>query len=262
MEWEKYFFKRGILYAIIIFTFIILVGFDREGENSNKKNTVGYIAVVIDDFGNKSEGTEEMLNLGIPITAAVMPFLESSAKDAEEAFKKGHQVILHLPLEPEKGKASWLGPKGITVDLSTEEIEKRVNEGLDSIKYATAINNHTGSKAMKDKRVMESVLRVVKERNLCFLDSKTTDSKVAESLCLEKGIKYYHRNIFLDHQNNISYIEKQLDAAANIALKEGHAIVIGHVGPAGGKTTVQALKNSIKRLQERGIVFVRLSDIP
>ncbi|WP_426349559.1 divergent polysaccharide deacetylase family protein [Alloiococcus sp. CFN-8] len=227
-----------------------------------KDEAKGYIAVVIDDFGNRSEGTEDMLNLGIPVTAAVMPFLETSAKDAAAAIDKGHEVILHLPMEPEIGKASWLGPKGITVNLSTEEIENRVMEGLDNIKYATGINNHTGSKAMKDERVVSAVLKIVKEKRLSFLDSKTTDAKVAERICSEEGIKYYKRDLFLDHNNNIPYIEKQLEAAGDKALKEGYAIVIGHVGPAGGKTTVQALKNKIRTLQDKGIVFVRLSDIP
>ncbi|MGM9974948.1 MAG: divergent polysaccharide deacetylase family protein [Clostridiaceae bacterium] len=248
-------FLSALFFAVTIGKNVIASGIPKE-------EIKGYIAVVIDDFGNRSEGTLEMLNLGIPITAAVMPFLETSAIDAETAFNKGHEVILHLPMEPERGKASWLGPKGITVNLSTEEIEKRVGEGLDNLKYATGINNHTGSKAMKDERVVAAVLKVVKERNIAFLDSKTTDSRLAESICGEKGIKYYKRDIFLDHINNISYIEKQLDAAGDKALRDGYAIVIGHVGPAGGKTTVQGLKNKIKALQEKGIVFVRLSEIP
>ncbi len=257
--------KNKIIKVLIIFIAlmeIVSLGKKVMASSMPKDGIKGYIAVVIDDFGNKSEGTDDMLNIGIPITAAVMPFLETSALDSESAFNKGHEVILHLPMEPEIGKASWLGPKGITVDLSTEEIEKRVSEGLDNLKYATGINNHTGSKAMKDERVVGAVLKVVKERRLFFMDSKTTDSRVAESICMENQLKYYKRDLFLDHNNNIPYIEKQLVAAADKALKDGYAIVIGHVGPAGGKTTVQALKNRIKALEERGIVFVRLSDLP
>ena len=248
-------FFSALIFAVIMVKVII-------ASSIPKDEIKGYIAVVIDDFGNRSEGTQDMLNLGIPITAAVMPFLETSAIDAETAFNKGHEVILHLPMEPERGKASWLGPKGITVDLSTEEIEKRVGEGLDNIKYATGINNHTGSKAMKDERVIGTVLKVVKERRIAFLDSKTTESRIAERICKEEGIRYHKRDIFLDHNNNVYYIEKQLDAAGEKALKDGYAIVIGHVGPAGGNTTVQGLKNKIKALQEKGIVFVRLSELP
>lgn len=62
------------------------------------------LAIVIDDFGNNMKGTEEMLNLPVPITVAIMPFLSTSKEDAIRAHKKGHEVIVHLPLEPKKGK--------------------------------------------------------------------------------------------------------------------------------------------------------------
>ena len=84
------------------------------------------LAIVIDDLGNSMKGTEEILNLPIKLTVAIMPFLSSTKKDAELAYKNGHEVIVHLPMEPKKGKKSWLGPQGIMVDLSDQEIRRRV----------------------------------------------------------------------------------------------------------------------------------------
>ena len=103
------------------------------------------LAIVIDDFGNNMKGTEEMLNLPVPITVAIMPFLSTSKEDAIRAHKKGHEVIVHLPLEPKKGKKSWLGPGAITTDLSDEEIRKRVKDAIESIPYAVGMNHHMGS---------------------------------------------------------------------------------------------------------------------
>ena len=82
------------------------------------------VAIVIDDFGNNMDGTAEMMNLPIPFTVAVMPFLPSTKQDAQLAHDKGHEVILHLPMEPVRGKKSWLGPGAITTDLSNDEIHK------------------------------------------------------------------------------------------------------------------------------------------
>ena len=50
-----------------------------------------------------------MLSLPIPLTVAVMPFLPSTKEDA--AHKKGHEVIIHMPMEPIKGKKNGLGRK-------------------------------------------------------------------------------------------------------------------------------------------------------
>ena len=63
-----------------------------------------------------------MLNLPIKLTVAIMPFLPSTKRDAELAYRNGHEVIVHLPMEPKRGKKSWLGPGAITTDLSDQEI--------------------------------------------------------------------------------------------------------------------------------------------
>ena len=69
------------------------------------------VAIVIDDFGNNMKGTNQMLSLPIPLTVAVMPFLPSTKEDAIVAHKKGHEVIIHMPMEPIKGKKNGLGRK-------------------------------------------------------------------------------------------------------------------------------------------------------
>ncbi|MFS0837740.1 divergent polysaccharide deacetylase family protein [Paenibacillus sp. 1P03SA] len=66
--------------------------------------TVRKAAIIIDDLGNNMKGTDAILDLPFPITAAVMPFLPSSHSDAEKAFGKGHDVIVHLPMEPRSGR--------------------------------------------------------------------------------------------------------------------------------------------------------------
>ena len=43
---------------------------------------------MIDDFGNNMKATEEMLNLPVPITAAIMPFLSTTERDAKLAHEK------------------------------------------------------------------------------------------------------------------------------------------------------------------------------
>ncbi len=68
-------------------------------------------AIVIDDFGNNMFGTKEMMNLPFPITVAVMPFLPTTKRDAEWAHQAGHEVIVHMPMEPSQGtKTNGLDP--------------------------------------------------------------------------------------------------------------------------------------------------------
>lgn len=207
-------------------------------------------------------GTDEMLNIDIPLTAAIMPFMPSAQVDEKKALEKGKEVIIHLPMEPEVGKRSWLGPKGITTDLSDDQIKSMVEEAFQIIPSAKGMNNHMGSKAIKDERIMKNIFTILKEKDRFFLDSKTTSDATACRVASESKVKYYKRDIFLDNEKSVASIEKQLDKLTDVALKNGYAIGIGHVGVEGGKITADAIKNKMPEMKKRGIEFVFLSQIP
>lgn len=219
------------------------------------------VAIVIDDFGQRNAtGAEEILTLGIPVTCAIMPNLENTRKHADEAVKKGHQVIVHLPLEPVKGKKSWLGPGAITMKLTEEEIKYLVRKDFDSVPHAVGFNNHMGSAATSTDKIMRPILQVAQERNFFVLDSRTTGKSRIPAVSKELGIPCIERNVFLDNVKSSKYVKKQLFELSQEALKNGKAIGIGHVG-LGGKVTANALKEMIPQMKEMGIEFVYLSEI-
>ncbi|MBP2239715.1 polysaccharide deacetylase 2 family uncharacterized protein YibQ [Cytobacillus eiseniae] len=193
------------------------------------------LAIVIDDFGNHMEGTEEILQLPITITAAIMPFMPSTKADAEMAKEFGHDVIVHLPMEPKKGKKSWLGPGAITTDLSNEEIRKRVIAAINDVPYAVGMNHHMGSKATEDVRVMRIVLEVCKEHGLFYLDSKTTGKSVVGKVATELGVPYLENNLFFDGIYTTRHMMKQADLLAGKLNENEQMIAIGHVGITGLK---------------------------
>ncbi len=221
----------------------------------------GYVALIIDDFGNRGEGTEEMLNLGIPLTAAVMPFLPYSRADADMAHQAGLEVIMHVPMEPVNGKASWLGPRGITSELEDREIEARLEDGLKELKWAIGMNNHMGSKVMQNSRIVKALLDVAQKHDLLFIDSRTTRNSAVPQWVGTLNYPYLARDEFLESPKNLSHIKKQLRKLGEIALKRGYAIGIGHVGHEGGKVTAQAIKEVCPELENKGICFVFASQI-
>lgn len=201
-------------------------------------------AIVIDDFGNRMEGTQEMLNLPFQITVAVMPFMRSTKQDAEAAHAKGHDVIVHLPMEPLSGKKNWLGPGAITCDLPDDEIRKRVIAAIDDVPHAVGINNHMGSKATVDERVMRIVLEVCRERKLFFLDSHTNYRSVVLKLSKQIGVPCIENHLFLDDHKNKSHVSKQIQLLHQHLSNHDECVAIGHVG-AGGKMTAKLLKESM-----------------
>lgn len=216
-------------------------------------------AIVIDDFGNQMQGTKEMLELPIPFTVAVMPFLPTSREDAELAHSKGLDVIIHMPMEPVKGKKSWLGPGAITSDLSDEEVRKRVEEAIEQVPHAIGMNNHMGSKITADPRIMGIVLQVCKEHHLFFLDSRTTDKSVVNKLCAELGVPTAANGLFFDDVYTLEHILKQTEMFKKKLQKHNRLIAIGHVGPPGKKTAF-ALRKTANELNGK-VDFVMVKDL-
>jgi len=229
------------------------------GEGGKEVAEKRQVAIVIDDFGNKMSGTAEMLDLPIHITAAVMPFLPSTKQDAELAHKKGHDVIVHMPMEPNRGKKEWLGPGALTANMSDEEVRKRVEAAIAEVPHAIGMNNHMGSKITADERIMRVVLTVIKERNMFFLDSRTTFKSVIPKVARELGVNVMFNDVFLDDVYTTNHIAGQIRVVNKHLSSNGSCVVIGHVG-APGKKTAAVLSDAIPRLKEKA-TFVRLSDM-
>lgn len=220
---------------------------DAKDEKANDINNKK-VAIVIDDFGNNMAGTEEIMSMPIPLTVAIMPFQPTTKRDAEWAHLEGHEVLVHLPMEPLNGKRG-LGPGAITSDLTDEEIHRRVRAAIDDVPYAVGINNHMGSKATANTRIMKAVLEVCKERGLFFLDSKTNYWSVVSDVAEQVGVLVIENQIFLDDISTKHHILKQLKLLNHHLSDHNSCIAIGHVGRP-GKNTAFILKASYPEIMK------------
>ena len=221
----------------------------------------GEIAILIDDFGYGGEGTEEMLALPIPFTAAVMPFSKQTEQDAALVRQAGKEIFIHLPMESLTGKREWVGEKGIFRDMTDEEIHERTREAFAILPDAAGLNNHMGSAIMEDERSLSAVMDIVKEENAMFVDSLTTPRSVGRTVAAKKGVTFLGRDVFLDSTDDVEVVKTNLRQAAEIALERGYALAIGHVGPEGGQITAQAIRELIPELEQAGITFVTVSEL-
>ena len=118
-----------------------------------------------------------------------------------------------------------------------------------------------GSAIMEDKRCLGAVMDVVKEKNLVFIDSMTTPNSVAEEICKERGVPILKRNVFLDSTDDVEVVKKKLRQAGEVALQDGTALAIGHVGPEGGNITAQAIRDVAPELTQKGVEFISVTQM-
>ena len=221
----------------------------------------GYLCIVIDDFGYNGDGTEEMLALDVPLTAAILPFSAHSAADAQRVSAAGKEAIIHMPMESLTGKPEWVGDRGVFVGMSREEIAARVDEALETVPLAVGLNNHMGSAVMEDEAALEAVVAALADRGLIFVDSRTTPKSRAGDLCRAAGVPLLSRSIFLDSTDDEAVVRRQLERAGQMALSTGSALAIGHVGPEGGVITARAIAALAPRLREQGVELVTLTQL-
>lgn len=188
--------------------------------------------------------------MNMPFTAAIMPFLRTTKRDAEWAHRLGHDVIVHLPMEPKRGPKSWLGPEAITTDLPDDEIRRRVEVAIADVPYAVGMNNHMGSKATGDARVMRIVLEVCKAHGFFFLDSKTNYHSIVSSVAKEVGVPTIANHLFFDDITSIRHITQQVRLFQQHLREHDVCVAIGHVG-LGGKKTAEVLKNFESELNKQ-----------
>lgn len=217
----------------------------------------GTLAVIIDDMGSSLKEAENLAAIGLPVTFAIIPGLANSKKVAQFAHNNGLSVMVHIPMEPKGYPVQKMEKNGLLVSQSNEEIAGRVRSYLKEIPYATGANNHMGSEFTEHEDKMLPVLTVLKENRLFFVDSRTSSNSVGYPLARRLGMTAGTRNVFMDNDQDVEAIKKQLREAARLAGKKGSAIAICHPHPE----TIQALRELMPVLRGEGIRFVAASEL-
>ena len=214
------------------------------------------LAIILDDMGYDRSAADAAFALQFPITLSVIPHLPHSAEVAEEAYRRGDQVLLHLPMEAEAGETK-AEPIELRVGMKADQVERDLDSMLETVPHAAGVNNHQGSRATADAKLMGELMPALRRRGLFFVDSRTTAATVAYDAAARAGVRSASRKVFLDDTANRDAILSQIDLAARDATRDGFAIAIGHPHPA----TIAALVEAVPRLEASGVRFVFVSQV-
>lgn len=217
----------------------------------------GLIALIIDDFGSRWDSSiENFLKIGAEFTCSVIPGKKFSSEIAYRIKQRGHEVLLHLPMEPEN--PVFRSEKVIILsDMSPYQIRRIVQKAFDDIPDAVGVNNHMGSKITADQKIMRIILNMLKAENMFFVDSRTTSKSIAYDVAKELGVAAGKRDVFIDTERDEKIIRDRLWELARCADRKGFAIGIGHCS----KITLKVLQDEVPRIQKKGYKFVNVSRV-
>jgi len=214
------------------------------------------IAIIIDDIGYSFSKARQFLELNVPITFSILPRLAKSNALAIEIRSRGHEIMLHQPMEPYNSKFDP-GPGALYVGYEPDRIVSIVEENISDVPFAVGVNNHMGSRFTGCKKETNEVLKVVKERGLFFVDSLTSSNSVAYETARKLNMASARRNFFLDNYINESAIFSQLNKLKKHAQKYGQAVGIGHPFPE----TARAIGRFSKSLKDYEVSLVHVSKV-
>jgi polysaccharide deacetylase 2 family uncharacterized protein YibQ len=213
------------------------------------------LALIIDDCGQWPATERGFIALPVALTLSVLPHVRYGDAIARDARAAGKGVMLHLPMEPRSG--AYPGPGEVKVAMDDAAIAAQVRDDMASVPLAAGVNNHEGSRATADDRVMRAVSAAIAERHLFFVDSRTGADSVAARDAAAAGLATASRDVFLDDVAELEATEDQLRRAAALAKRHGSAIAIGHPRP----TTLAAVRALLPELRRSGIDFVLVADL-
>jgi uncharacterized protein len=214
------------------------------------------LAIILDDVAADPTAVDAVFSLRYPLTLSILPNHPHSTQIAQEARRRGYQVMLHLPMESlanEVPETQELRP-----GMSSAEISSVLNSMLESVPTAVGVNNHQGSLATSDPHLMAELMPLLRTHHLFFIDSRTTAATVAYDSAQSAGVPCAFRNVpFLDDVQEVAAIRRQFQLALKEAREKHEAVAIGHPHPE----TLRALSELLPEAEAEGIHLVHASDL-
>ncbi len=218
------------------------------------------LAIVVDDFGIRNNKLlDDFCSLNSNVTFAILPDQKYSKHVMNKAAETGHETMIHIPMEPISYPRDNPGANAIYVHLSEKEIKHRMEGYIKQFPLCVGANNHMGSFATTDESVMRIVLQVLKDHDLYFVDSRTSQSSIAYDVAKKMMIPTAENQLFLDTP---SITERTLPNKINklkyLAKKKDKILVITHCAT---QDRYEFLKEFVKEIEELNFKLVPVSEL-
>ncbi|HPB51791.1 MAG TPA: divergent polysaccharide deacetylase family protein [Myxococcota bacterium] len=208
------------------------------------------VAIVIDDCGVSADQLEPFLGMPVPLSFSILPYLPGVQDTVALLAREGLETLVHVPMEPDDPR--WLENDWfLTTDMNERQIRASLLRSIEAVPTASGMNNHMGSKFCANHAAMTTVMQVARDIGIYYLDSRTGIGSMAGTAAAEQGARLLERSVFLDNDDDVSLITRQLEQLIESARTQGCAVGIGHARPA----TARAIREFVNG-RDHGVTFV------
>lgn len=216
------------------------------------------IAIVIGGLGVSQTGTQSAIRKLPPeITLAFASQGNSIGRWMQESRRKGHEIVMQLPLEPFDYPNVNPGRNTLTVEAPADKNLENLRWTLSRTTNYTGVMNYMGARFAADPAAMQPVMAELGQRGLLYLDDGSSARSTAPELALENAVPFAVGDTVIDQTRERGAILDKLDELERTARAKGFAIGTG----SAFDVTVDAVAAWASEVRKRGIEIVPVSAV-
>ncbi len=214
------------------------------------------IAIVLSGMGINAKLTNKAIReLPGQITFAFAPYGRGLQSTINKARARGHEILLHLPMEPFGYPGVNPGPKTLIASAETGQNLKKLQWLMSRFSGYSGVTNYMGAKFTSDGGALLPVFSQIKQRGLVYFDDGSNTSSLTNSIAQAVNLSTRTTDVVIDTDQSTASIERALQKLEDTARRKGVAIGFG----TGLSITIDAVENWSRSLAGRGMVLVPLS---
>ena len=216
------------------------------------------IAIVVTGLGHSSEAAQSAIQgLPGPITLAFSPYSRRLDEWIRLARTAGHEVLIHVPMEPIEFPNDDPGPNTLLTSLKPSDNNRRLLWALGRSTGYVGVVSHKGSRFTTDNRQMRPVLAALSKRGLLFVDSRTSARSTTAEIAATISLPWTIGTLRIDQRFSREPIDARLRELEAVARKTGRAVGIGTVSPV----TFERIAAWVNGVRRRGFVLAPVSAV-
>ena len=216
------------------------------------------LAIIVGNLGLSPRNTEAVLEALPPeITLSFSPITPDLQDWVARARRKGHEVLIDLPMEPFGFPRSDPGRNTLLTTASEVENLNRLESTMKRAGGYVGLLATMGSAFTVNAESLSPVLQTLKERGLLYVDSRATSRTMGPELASQIQLPRAFNNRFIDATPSVRAIDGRLAELEEISKINRFAVGLAQPYPV----TLDRLTAWLPSLKAKGIALAPITAI-
>lgn len=216
------------------------------------------LAIIITNLGLSPRTTEAALDALPPEITLSFSSVTPSLQDwVTRARRKGHEVLIDLPMEPDGFPRSDPGRNTLLSSASEVKNLNRLENVMKSSGGYVGLLTRMGSAFTVNAESLAPILQILKERGLLYVDARSTSRTMGPELASQIQLPRAYNNRFLDTTPSVRAIDGRLAEMEEIAKANRFAVGLAQALPV----TLDRLTAWLPTLKAKGIALAPITAI-